>query len=325
MKEPLKVPFILLLILACAVVVLAVLGVFGTWGIEDSSTRAFNFTYIMQKIPRALFDVMIPAVVLSIVLIGFRLARKPFSRLLGLLIVLFVSYAALVNGMIWFKTLSAAARPASGAPAQYVRPATFMRVGGVILNASTVDGSTVHGVLVFDPSHPAPRFTVYGAASASVRAGSVTFRASGHPPLSLTGAPEPAWTGVFAPDPITGAFLRDIATLTADYERLMDSSLAQFFAASFSLMLLCTASLVLLRITRWPLVNIMLLIIAMRGYFSLYHLLAVRLAPDVGRILADKLAAALFPSGVMAGLGIILLLIDVLFIPADRWVAETGT
>jgi hypothetical protein len=323
-KEPLKVPFVLLLILACATFVLAALGIFGTWGIEDSSTRAFGLTYIAQKLPRSLFDVMIPAVVLSIVLIGFRLARRPFSRFLGLLIVLVISYAALVNGMIWFKALSAATRPAQGEPAQYLRPSTFMRIGGVVLNASAVEGSGVRGVLVFDPSRPAPRFTVYGAASASVRAGSMTVNAPGRPPLNLTGAPDLAWTGIFSADPITGAFLRDLGTLTADYKHLLDTSLAQFFAACFSLVLLCTASLVLLRITRWPLVNIMLLIIAVRGYFSLYHLLAVRLAPQLRTILADNLVATFFPSGVLAALGIVLLLVDVLFIPADRWASETG-
>ncbi len=156
MKEPLKVPFILLLILACATFVLAVLGVLGTWGIEDSSSRAFGFAYLAQKLPRSIYDVMIPAVVLSIVLIGFRLARRPFSRFLGLLIVLVISYAVLVNGMIWFRSLTAATRPTQGAPAQYVRPSTFMRIGGVILNASAVEGSTARGVLVFDPSRPAP-------------------------------------------------------------------------------------------------------------------------------------------------------------------------
>ncbi len=152
----------------------------------------------------------------------------------------------------------------------------------------------------------------------------MTLSAAGSPPLALTGAPELAWTGVFAADPITGAFLRDIATLTADYQHLLDTSLAQFCAACFSLVLLCAASLALLRITRWPLVNIMILIIAVRGYFSLYHLLAVRLAPQVDGILTDKLVASLFPSGVLAALGVVLLLIDVLLIPANRWTSETG-
>ena len=323
MKEPLKVPFILILILVCATFALALLGIFGTWGIADSSSRAFGWSYIMQKLPRSLFDVMIPAVVLSIVLIGFRLAARPFSRFLGLLIVLVISYAALVNGMIGFRSLSASVRPAPGVPAQYVRPSTFVRIGGVVLNAAAVNGTELRGVLVFDPARPAPRFDVYGVARASVQAGSLKLStASG---LSLTGAPDLAWTNVFAADPITGAFLRDVATVTTDYQTLLARSRAQFFAACFSLVLLCTASLALLRITRWPLVNIMILIIAVRGYFSLYHLLAVQLAPKVSGILTDAMVARLFPSGVLAALGVILLLIDVLFIPADRWKEPDAT
>lgn len=322
MKEPLKVPFILILILACATFVLALLGVIGAWGMGDSSSRAFGFTYIMQKLPRSLYDVMIPAVVLSIVLIGFRLAARPFSRFLGLLIVLVISYAALVNGMIAFHSLSAAVRPTPAAPGQYIRPSTFMRIGGVELNATAVEGSNLRGVLVFDPTRPTPRFDVYGTVRASVRAGSLSLGVGG---ASLTGAPDLAWTGVFAADPITHAFLRDVATLTTDYQALLDGSRAQFFAACFSLVLLCTASLALLRITRWPLVNIMILIIAVRGYFSLYHLLAVQLAPQVNGIVTDGTVARLFPSGALAALAVILLLIDVLFIPADRWKEPAAT
>jgi hypothetical protein len=264
-------------------------------------------------------------VVLSIVLIGFRLARKPFSRFLGFLIVLVISYAALVNGMIWFRSLSTSTRSAQGTAAQYIRPSTFLSINGVLINASAVEGSSLHGLLVFDASHPMQRFTVYGTATAGVRAAAVTLSAPGRPPLNITGTPELAWTGVFAADPITNAFLRDIRTLSDDYERLLSSSLAQFFAACFSLVLLCTASLMLLRVTRWPLLNIMLLIIATRGWLSLYHFLAVRLAPQIGGVITDKLVATLFPSGVTAGLGVILLLVDILFIPADRWVKEPGT
>ena len=70
---------------------------------------------------------------------------------------------------------------------------------------------------------------------------------------------------MFAADRFTTLFLRDIHTMTADFQGLLQTSHAEFFAASFALLFLCTASLMLLRITRWPLVNLMLLGIAVRG------------------------------------------------------------
>jgi hypothetical protein len=63
----------------------------------------------------------------------------------------------------------------------------------------------------------------------------------------------------------------------------------------------------------------MVMVIAARGYFSLYHYLAVTIAPHIARAVTDRLVARLFPSAVFSALGVLLLLLDILFIPADRW------
>jgi hypothetical protein len=63
----------------------------------------------------------------------------------------------------------------------------------------------------------------------------------------------------------------------------------------------------------------MLLVIAVRGYFSLYHLLAVTLAPRIASVIADPMAARMAPSAAFAAIAVLLLLIDIIFIPADRW------
>ena len=99
----------------------------------------------------------------------------------------------------------------------------------------------------------------------------------------------------------------------------MRQSLPEFFASSFALVFLCAASLVLLRITRWPLANIMVLMCAVRGYFSLYHLLATRVTQNVAAVVTDPLLVRMFPSAAFLGLGLLLLIIDILFVPADRW------
>jgi hypothetical protein len=138
----------------------------------------------------------------------------------------------------------------------------------------------------------------------------------------VSGSPQAARSSVFAPDVVSALFLRDIATLTNDFRRLLENALPEFFAASFALVFLCASSLALLRLTRWPLANIMLLMVAVRGYFLLYHVLATRLAPAVSGAVTDPLLVRLFPSASFIVLGIILLLVDILFIPANRWVED---
>ncbi len=319
MKEPLKTPFIFLFILLCVTVVCAALQVLATWGLNDAPTRAFSFALLIQRFPRAVADVMIPSVVLSVMLVGFRMARHPFSRFVGMLIVLGVGYASLVNGMIWFRSLAGASVPPAAAPRQYLQPSTFTKVGDVLVAVNEISGPGVKGVLRVDTARQGSRFSVYGAGAAASRGGTLTIVTTAKPPVTIAGSTDLSWTSVFAPDRFTAAFLRDIDTLTGDFERLMTRSLPEFFAACFALVFLCAASLVLLRITRWPLVNVMLLVIAVRGYFSLYHLLAVRLAPQIGQLISDTLAARLSASAAFAVIGVVLLLVDILFVPADRW------
>ncbi len=325
MKEPLKLPFIFLFILICATFVLAVLDMLSVWGMYDSASRAFGFSYAAQKLPLSVSRVMIPAVVLSIVLLGFRMARRPFSRFVGLLIVLGVSYVVLVNGMIFSNSLASSARSLPETPRQYIVPSTFVRLGDRIVAVRSLEGANARGILVYDSSRTDERFTVRAQANVTTRKGTLTLTTSGPSPVSLSGSPALAWSSVFAPDRFTSLFLRDVRTLTVDFQKLMDTSMAEFFAACFSLVFLCAASLMLLRITRWPLVNVMLLVIAVRGYFSLYHLLAVSIAPQIAAVVTDRLAARLFPSAAMAALGVLLLLLDILFIPGDRWTREGTT
>jgi hypothetical protein len=319
-KEPVKLPFIFLFVLLCTTIALAAIDVLATWGMHDSASQAFSFAYAARLFPGSLFAVTIPSVVFSIVILGFRMARKPISRFVGLLIVLAVAYVALVNGMLWFRSLGAAATGVERTSVASLTPGTFVRLGGQVVSVGSLSATKASNVLVFDPGKTQNRFVLYAAAGASMSAKALTLTPGNAP--SISGSPDLSWTGIFAPDRFTAAFLRDVATITTDFGALIARSLPEFFAACFSLVFLCATSLMLLRLTRWPLVNIMLLVISGRGFFWLYHALSADLAPQVARIVTDSLVARLFPSVVLAVIGVIFLLIDILFIPADRWVIE---
>ena len=321
MKEPLKVPFIFLFILICTTLVCAALDILSAWGLYESAARNFTLAYAVQKLPRSVYDVLVPSVVLSIVLLGFRLARRQLSRFVTLIIVLGVGYIVLVNGMLLVRPFAAASAGIRESPRQSFPPSTFVRVGERMVNVRSLSDTRARGILIFDPARTQGRFQVAADGTATVRGGSLTLTTSGNRPLTISGAPDLSWTSVFAADRFTILFLRDIRTMTSDFQGLLERSRAEFFASSFALLFLCTASLVLLRITRWPLLNVMLLGIAVRGWFSLYHLLAVSFAPQLAQVVTDSFVARMFPSAVFVGLAVIFLLVDILFVPGDRWVS----
>jgi hypothetical protein len=207
--------------------------------------------------------------------------------------------------------------------ADRVLPArSFTSVGARWVAPSSVDGDRLGGVLVVDPAARAPRFAFYRSGTVSTRGDVVTVQPAGAEPLR--GATKPVSAPLFRADWFTQLFLRDFRVLTRDFAALLASSAARFFFACFALLFLVTASFVLLRLTRWPLANVLLFVLAVRVYLLLHHLLSVDLGPAVARIVADPLLAALAPSAAFIVLGVVLLLVDVLFIPADRWIGEAG-
>ncbi len=317
MKESVTLAVLFLLAFICAALVFSLLDLCAAWG-YSAGGRSFSLGYAIQRFPRSLFLVMIPSAVTALVMTGFRMARRPSSRFLGLAVCLGVSYIVLVNGMIWLRGLARETKPLPAVAGRYIQPRTFLRVGESTLYAGSVEGDSVRGVLLYNPASR-QRFSVYPQGSVTEAGGNLTVRLSGARQIELSHRASSAFSSLFAPDGFTALFLRDINALSVDFERIIPASLGEFFAACFSLLFLCTASMVILRVTRWPLINVLFLVTAIRGYFLLYHFLAVDLRPEVARAIADPLVIRLFPSAAFIFLGILFLLIDILFVPADRW------
>jgi hypothetical protein len=320
-KEPWKVPFIFLFILIIATFVCAALDTLAAWGLSDSAARGFGLTYAVRRFPRSLFDVLVPSVVLSIVLLGLRLARRQLSRFIAFAMVLGIGYLALVNGMLWIRPL-ASLPPAAETPSQFIAPSRFVSIGGRMVLVRSLSGSRARGVLVYDPAGTPARFTVASAGIATIQKGELTFTTAGPRPVTLHGSPDLTWTSVFAADRFTGVLLRDVRVMSSDFQALLSASRAEFFAAAFALVFLCTASLMLLRITRWPLVNLALLGFAVRSWFWLYHFLAVSAVPQLTRAMTDSLVARMAPTGAFLAIGVLLLLVDIIFLPGGRGAGE---
>ena len=133
--------------------------------------RPLTLELAATRFPRAAFEVMLPAVLLSIVLLGFRMARRPISRFLVFLIVLGAGYVVLVNGLIWTHRAAAAVEPAVAAPAaaRYLPTKSFTAVGTRRVARLAVKGDRLERVLVLDAAAKAPRFTLYRSGALSVR------------------------------------------------------------------------------------------------------------------------------------------------------------
>jgi hypothetical protein len=157
-SEPAKLPFLFVFILLGTAAVCAALDVLSAWGSAGPVQGGFTLTWALHRIPRSLYDVIVPSVVLSIVLLGIRVARRRLSRFVAFCIVLAVGYLALVNGMVWVRPL--AAEPAPQSARQYLAPSHFVQLGSRLIAARTVSDHRLGSLLVFDPAGAPPRMTV---------------------------------------------------------------------------------------------------------------------------------------------------------------------
>jgi hypothetical protein len=192
-KEPLRLSFVFLLVVLCATAVLAALQVFSGGG-------PLTLELAVMRLPRAVFEVMLPAVLLSIVLLGFRMVRRPFSRFLAFLIVLGASYAVLVNGLIWTHRAESSLEVAVTTPAatRYFSPKSFAAMGTRRVAPLAVEADQLERVLVLDTAANAPRFSLFRTARVSVQGATVGVQLEG---LALRADLEPAAASLFAADP----------------------------------------------------------------------------------------------------------------------------
>ncbi len=317
-KEPVLLPFFFLFSFLCALVLFSVLDLFGAWA-SEAGGAPFTIAWAAASLPGSAQRCLVPAVVTALVLCGLRISAKAFSRFVGLVICLAAGYLLLVNGMILLGRLDRHTRETVSAPSASFPARSFVPMGGALLSADRVSAGTLAGVLVYDGGGAARHFSVYPAGRLSAGGGTLTVQLAGVSPRTLTQRLEPPLGALFRPDRFTELFLRDIAAVTADLRGLAARSLAEFFISCFSLLFLWTAMLAVLRFSRWPLLNLVLLAAAVRGSFSLYHLLSVTLGRQLGTLVTDPALARLAPSAVLAVVGLLFLLIDILFVPADRW------
>lgn len=312
-KEPVILPFVFLLSFLVTLVLFSALDILHAWA-SLAVSEPFGFSFVLRQFPESAFHATVASVVTAVLLAGLRAARRHVSRFLCLAICLVASYVVLVNGMILFHALAARVRPPQVSAVQYMAPDSLQRVGDAVIDARSASGDTLRGVLVSAGGH----LSVYPTARISTDHDALTIQLAGGR-ASFSRPLEASAGTVFQPDRMTAVFLQDIDTLTGDFDTLLSRSLGEFFVACFALLLLCSASMALLRLTSWPLLNVMVLIIAVRGYFSLYHFVSVTLRPEVARAIADPVVARLFPSAALAVLALLLLLVDILFLPVDRW------
>jgi len=358
MKDSLLLPVILLLIFLVVFLLIAGLATLKNWGecfSEGSNTLVEAISY---NLPVRLLQILPVSILISLVALFIRILVKPGSRFLSFLLPLGTAFAVLIFGYYFLnETSHRAGRPVRAAlygppdtgrpiraPTAYglrptashtekravkaerfLLPGKFIDLGGYTVYTESLQNGKAANLIIMEDGKSATeneqkKFNFYSRVEIKADAQGITLYSSDMKGVEIKA--RPVYSFIFQEDSRLSSFFRDIGLLNAELDRQYHNSRIGFLILSFSLLFFCVASSVLMRISRWPLLNFMIGLLILRGIFSLFRFLKTEIILELKKVLVDFPLIDFLPAVIFIFLGLVLLLIDLVFVDNNFWQRE---
>ncbi|UCF99836.1 MAG: hypothetical protein JSV89_09925 [Spirochaetaceae bacterium] len=324
MKDILRLPILFLFLFVLLFILFFALSVLTLWGSVYSESREAALRTVEANIPRILIQVLPAAVLVSMIILLARIAARPGSRILSLLVPLAGAFVLLAFGYQILGGIS----PTTGfgtavvepTPHRYLLPGVFNIAESKVVYIEDMDEGTVSPVVLAEGGSGDRKLLFFPQGRISVGEDSVILRMAGY---TLEVDPDPVFGAMFTEDPVSEDpvlehFFGDIDFLNLELVRTFRLSLPSFYFAVLALVVAFYGGGMFLRLTRWLLLNFALALIALRCLVALFRLMGERVVPE----LPNPQAMQFLPELVLLVLGGLLLLVDLLFVPFHRWREE---
>jgi hypothetical protein len=170
-----------------------------------------------------------------------------------------------------------------------------------------VEGDSLSGVVLYTPSMSEPGFTYQQ--SADLQRSVDTY------PIEPA---NPIYSPVFAPPQALESLREDAAFITAKLKGLKSSSQREFMLLCFVLALFCASCGTVARISRWPVFNIIALLLMFRALFYLFRLFSEDSGSEVADFIAQRIESPQLPIIILLLIAGILIIWDILFVSGRR-------
>jgi hypothetical protein len=269
---------------------------------------------------QSLLNVLPAAVLVSLAFLLARIATKPGSRFLSLIIPLGGAFVLLAFGY----QILAGLGPLEGAqpsvidptPRRYLAPGVFNATESKVLYFEDLEERRLSSVVVAERGSSDQKLLYFPQGQVTVGEESVILRMAGY---TLEMDPEPVYAGMFAEDPILRRFFTDLDFLNRELRRMFQLSLPSFYFAVLALVISFYAIGMFFRLTRWHLLNAALTLLALRGFLALFRFMKEGVVFELDKVLRNPQAIQFLPELALLTLGGLLLLLDILFVPFNRW------
>ncbi len=324
MKDVLRLPILFLFVFVLLFILFSALSVLALWGSVYSEGREAALQVVEAHIPQLLVQMLPAAVLVALVVLLARIAAKPGSRFLSLLIPLAGAFVLLAFGYQILQRLG----PADGAgpgvsrpgvvepsPRRFLLPEVFNTTESKVIYVEQIDERTVSPVVLAEGGSADQKLLYFPQGRISVGEDSIVVRMAGY---TLEIDPDPVFGSMFAADPVLRRFFSDLDFLNRELQRVFRHSLPAFYFAVLALVVAFYGSGMFLRLTRWHLLNVTLALLAIRGLLALFRFMSEGVVFELEKVLRNPQAVQFLPELALLVVGGLLLLLDLLFVPFQR-------
>lgn len=320
MKDILRLPVLFLFFFVLLFLFFFGLSLLAQWGSVYSEGREIALQVVEARMLQSLLNVLPAAVLVSLVFLLARIATKPGSRFLSLIIPLGGAFVLLAFGY----QILAGLGPLEGVqpsvidptPRRYLAPGVFNATESKVLYFEDLEERRLSSVVVAETGSSDQKLLYFPQGQVAVGEESVILRMAGY---TLEMDPEPVYAGMFAEDPILWRFFTDLDFLNRELRRMFQLSLPSFYFAVLALVISFYAIGMFFRLTRWHLLNAALTLLALRGFLALFRFMKEGVVFELDKVLRNPQALQFLPELALLTLGGLLLLLDILFVPFNRW------
>ena len=315
-KEVIKLPSVFLLIFIIVLVIFAFFNLLASLISSYSDFSQINAGIFFSTLVYSIFMVLPGVLILSLLLVLIRLSLKPAAGLPAVL-VLFCTVCIVFTGSLLGSGQLVPAGHMPVLPPHYFTKAQFREAGPLFIYPGNVDKNGLQDVLVFNSESPGYKFSYYKQLPSSLNADTVTITIANK---KVNAKLKNSYTRfLYEYDQFSGDILQAYGVFDSDLLKYAQKPGFLFFFTCSAFIFFLIACGMFTRITRWPLFNLLLFSVIITLFIVLYGFYKTELYDELAGAMKESSLLDYIPAFIMAGIGILFILVDIIFIPRKTW------
>ncbi|MFP4230976.1 MAG: hypothetical protein ACLFRR_03925, partial [Spirochaetaceae bacterium] len=322
-KSPVRLIARFLLSFAAVAVLLAGAVTAVRWATYETAASASHGATVAQLVRTAARPVLLPAVVTAALVCLFGILADSGRKTVRLLVLFVLCGVMISGGMRLVERLEASAEP-GGETVLRLQPRLLYRAEGIDFYALETDGAEMGPAVVHEPGRD-PAFRVVSEMRLDPASGRLLIPESEAVAERRIDARnvENAYWRAFRPPAGFEPLFRDVERAGNAFREVAPPGGADFALLGWATALFIVSLWPLIRLTRWPLLNIVLAVGAARGLFFLFTVTQNEMVREGAASLLGRNLDYVLPGALLA-ISTVLLLVLLVLRPYGEWKREVG-